>query len=158
MKDSNLRSFRDGFTVPSLYFCEQRKRLTHNNFRAHSPQTADVSRDQPDTTGRVHAPWSRITRLRSPLAWIRTALGLLAGGVAVHQLVTPFKASGARTSLAVGCLVLSIVLAVGAYSHWRSVQQAMRRDAPLPGNILVPVLAVGAGVIALLAGAAVLLT
>jgi putative membrane protein len=95
---------------------------------------------------------------RTFLAWIRTALGLLAGGVAVHQLVTPFKRSGARTSLAVGCLVLSIVLAVGAYSHWRSVQQAMRRDAPLPGNILVPVLAVGAGVIALLAGAAVLLT
>lgn len=93
---------------------------------------------------------------RTFLAWIRTALGLLAGGVAVHQLVAPLRMSGARTGLAVGCLVLSIVLAVGAYSHWRSVQQAMRRDAPLPGNPLVPVLAVGAGIIALLAGAAVL--
>lgn len=95
---------------------------------------------------------------RTFLAWIRTALGLLAGGVAVHQLVTHFQAPGARTSLVVGCLVLSIVLAVGAYSHWRSVQRAMRHHAPLPGNILVPVLADGAGVIALLAGAAVVLT
>jgi hypothetical protein len=44
VKDSNLRSFRDGFTVPRLQACDQRKRLTHNNFRAYSPQTADVSR------------------------------------------------------------------------------------------------------------------
>lgn len=107
-----------------------------------------------------HEPDYRFTLAneRTFLAWIRTALGLLAGGVAVHQLVSSLGVSGARTSLAVGCLVLSIVLAVGAYSHWRSVQRAMRRDAPLPGNTLVPVLAVGAGIIALLAGAAVLLS
>ena len=94
---------------------------------------------------------------RTFLAWIRTALGLLAGGVAVHQLLAPLGMSGARTALALGCLVLSIVLALGAYSHWRSVQRAMRRHGRLPGNTLVPVLAVGAGFIALLAGAVVLL-
>jgi len=30
-----------------------------DNLRAYSPQTADVSRGQPDTSGRVHAPPGR---------------------------------------------------------------------------------------------------
>jgi hypothetical protein len=36
--------------------CDQRKRLTCNNFRAYSPQTADVSRDQPDATHTLPGP------------------------------------------------------------------------------------------------------
>jgi hypothetical protein len=60
VKDSNLRSFRDGFTVPSLRAYDQRKRLTHNNFRTYSPQTADASRGQPDTSGaRARSPSDR---------------------------------------------------------------------------------------------------
>src|ERR1039458_8059064 len=50
VKDSNLRSFRDGFTVPGLQARDQRKRLTGNNFRAYSPQTADVNHLQPDNS------------------------------------------------------------------------------------------------------------
>jgi hypothetical protein len=49
VKDSNLRSFRDGFTVPSLQARDQRKRLTYKNFRMYSPQIADDHRLQPDT-------------------------------------------------------------------------------------------------------------
>jgi len=56
VKDSNLRSFRDGFTVPRLQAGDQRRRLTRNNFRAYSPQIADVSRGQRDTPGHVHVP------------------------------------------------------------------------------------------------------
>src|ERR1700736_3328461 len=37
---------------------------------------------------------------RTFLAWIRTALALLAGGVAVHTLVQPFRIHGIRTALA----------------------------------------------------------
>src|ERR1035437_10855527 len=48
-KDSNLRSFRDGFTVPRLQARDQRKCLTRNNFRAYSPQIADAHRLPPDT-------------------------------------------------------------------------------------------------------------
>jgi|SRR5450631_647280 len=44
VKDSNLRSFRDGYTVLGLQACDQQKRCPRNNFRAYSPQTADVSR------------------------------------------------------------------------------------------------------------------
>lgn len=84
---------------------------------------------------------------RTFLAWIRTSLGLIAGGVVVHQLFEPLAAVPRRI-IAIGCVVLAIAVAGGAYFHWRSVQRAMRRSESLPGSTLVPVLAAGATVIA----------
>ncbi|MFX1787206.1 YidH family protein [Prescottella sp. R16] len=95
---------------------------------------------------------------RTFLAWIRTALGLLAGAVVIHQLAPPLGIAGTHTVLAVGCVSLAVVLAGGAYWRWRSVQRAMRRDEPLPASALVPVLAVGAVVVAVIAGGVVLLS
>ncbi|GJJ20542.1 YidH family protein [Mycolicibacterium mageritense] len=105
-----------------------------------------------------HEPDYRFTLAneRTFLAWIRTALGLLAGGVAVNQLLGPFRIEGARTTLVTACLVMALVLAGGAYFHWRAVQSAMRHDAPLPRTRLVPFLAAGAVVIALVASVAIL--
>ena len=64
VKDSNLRSFRDGFTDQRRQAADQRKRLSGNNFRAHSAQTADASRRPPDTPVGNPPPRSR----RRPLA------------------------------------------------------------------------------------------
>jgi putative membrane protein len=79
---------------------------------------------------------------RTFLAWIRTALGLLAGGVAVHQLVERFDVRGARTVLALLAIALSAVLAVGGYLRWVAVQRAVRRGDRLPPAPLVPLVAV----------------
>ncbi len=95
---------------------------------------------------------------RTFLAWIRTSLGLLAGGVAVDQLAAGFHNEGARIAVSLSCIGLSIALAGGAFSHWRTVQSAMRREAPLPAFGLVRILAAGAVAVALLAGAAVVLS
>ncbi|MCX4094116.1 YidH family protein [Nocardia sp. alder85J] len=95
---------------------------------------------------------------RTFLAWIRTALGLLAGGVAVHQLVQPFRHHGVRAAIAVSCIVLSVVIALGAYGRWRHVDRAMRRGERLPRTMMVPILAVGIAVVAALAGIGVLLS
>lgn len=85
---------------------------------------------------------------RTFLAWIRTALGLLAGGVAVDRLgASPREGEGSNL-LVLGCIVFAIAVAGGAYFRWASVRRAMRRDSPLPGSLLVPVLAGGVGVIA----------
>ena len=88
---------------------------------------------------------------RTFLAWIRTALGLLAGGVAVHQLVESFGVRGARTGLALGAIALSAVLAGGGYYRWVTVQRAVRRSEPLPPARLVPILAGALVVIAVVA-------
>jgi putative membrane protein len=78
---------------------------------------------------------------RTFLAWLRTALGLLAGGVAVHQLVPgPATASAVLAGL---CVLLAAVLAVTAYPRWRRVQIAMRAGEPLPRSRMILVLTGG---------------
>nr|WP_084506870.1 DUF202 domain-containing protein [Nocardia violaceofusca] len=95
---------------------------------------------------------------RTFLAWIRTALGLLAGGVAVHELVQPFGHHDIRSVLAISCIVLSAVIALGAFGRWRLVGAAMRAGRPLPTTVMVPILAIGIAVIAMLAGIGLLLS
>ncbi|MET8425996.1 DUF202 domain-containing protein [Nocardia sp. NPDC004860] len=93
---------------------------------------------------------------RTFLAWIRTALGLLAGGVAVHTLVEGFRIHGVRAAIAMSAIVLAVVLAVGAYAQWRKVERAMRAGKRLPGNALIPVLAAGVALISAIAVVGVL--
>jgi putative membrane protein len=88
---------------------------------------------------------------RTFLAWMRTALGLLAGGVAVRQLIDPFQIRGGRTALALLAIGASAVLSVGGYLRWRRVQRVMRRGGALPPARLVPMLAAGLLVVALVA-------
>lgn len=79
---------------------------------------------------------------RTFLAWIRTSLALIAGGVALVQLVPSFGIPGMRHGLS-GFLVLAGgVFAVLSVRRWRRVQDAMRDDAPLPPSRL-PVLLSG---------------
>ncbi|HEV7450262.1 MAG TPA: DUF202 domain-containing protein [Pseudonocardiaceae bacterium] len=76
---------------------------------------------------------------RTFLAWIRTALALIAGGIAVVQLVPAFRIPGARDALGVLLTAGGGVLAALAVRRWQRVQAAMRRDADLPPTRL-PVL------------------
>jgi putative membrane protein len=93
---------------------------------------------------------------RTFLAWIRTALALLAAGVAVRSVAEPFDVSGARTALAVAAIVLSAVSVVLAYRRWTGVQAAMRRGLPLPAAPGVPLVAAALAAIAVAAAVFVL--
>ncbi|MEC3914985.1 YidH family protein [Nocardia sp. CDC160] len=95
---------------------------------------------------------------RTFLAWMRTALGLLAGGVAVHELVRPFRQHGLRSAVAMSCIVLAAIIAVGAYGRWRHVQAAMESGGRLPRTVMVPILAFGIAVIAVLASFGLLIS
>ncbi len=95
---------------------------------------------------------------RTFLAWIRTALGLLAAGVAVHELVRPFRQHGLRAALALSCIVLAATVALGAYGRWRQVDSAMRRRRRLPRTVMVPILAAGIAAIALIAAFGLLIS
>ena len=94
---------------------------------------------------------------RTFLAWIRTALGLLAGGVAVSELVSDTGVAGARTVASLAALALALVLALGAYPHWRAAEQAMVDDLPLRRSRLLPVLA-GGTVVLVVAAVVLVLT
>ena len=69
---------------------------------------------------------------RTFLAWLRTALALLAAGVAVVQLLPEFGIAGARRTVGVMSVALGIAVAAAAIRRWRRVQHAMERDEPLP--------------------------
>jgi putative membrane protein len=83
---------------------------------------------------------------RTFLAWIRTALALIAGGVAVVQLIPALSIPGLRHGLGVALTVAGGVLAVLAVRRWRSVQAAMSEDAELPRSHM-PILLAGAIVV-----------
>ena len=97
-----------------------------------------------------HEPDPRFTfaNERTFLAWIRTALALLAGGIAVEAFTPAAFDPALRTLLAVTLLVLAMIMALAAGLRWLRVERAMRRRAPLPLPLLVPVLAAGGALIA----------
>jgi putative membrane protein len=80
---------------------------------------------------------------RTFLAWIRTSLALIAGGVALVQLVPKFGITGVRHGLSVFLIAIGGLLAALAMRRWQRVQTAMRRNADLPTSRL-PVVLTGA--------------
>lgn len=68
---------------------------------------------------------------RTFLAWIRTALAMVAGGVALHALDVP-GADWVKAVLVVGLIVLGAVICIGSAVRWARVERAMRRREPLP--------------------------
>ena len=80
---------------------------------------------------------------RTFLAWIRTALALIAGGIAVVQFVPSFGIPGVRHGLSVALTAGGGLLAALAVRRWHRVQTAMRRDENLPATY-VPLLLGGA--------------
>jgi putative membrane protein len=93
---------------------------------------------------------------RTFLAWIRTSLALLAGGVAVEAFMADLFGPELRKTLAVLLLVLALFLSGGSFFRWVNVERAMRLKAPLPLPWIVPFLAVGGAVVAALMVAFVL--
>jgi putative membrane protein len=88
---------------------------------------------------------------RTFLAWIRTALALLAGGVAAVQLVPAFKVQGGRLILGVTLVVLAIMVAAGSYHRWMANERAMRLGQSLQPSLIPRLLAGGLTLVALLA-------
>lgn len=78
---------------------------------------------------------------RTFLAWIRTALALLAGGVLLHQFATELEPRIVLVVVAVGLGAVSTALSVIAYTRWRANEIAMRHGRPLPYGWALPVLA-----------------
>lgn len=68
---------------------------------------------------------------RTFLAWVRTALAMLAGAVALHSLQLP-TTSWLRATIVVALLVVGASCTVLAFARWARVERAMRLHQPLP--------------------------
>ena len=94
---------------------------------------------------------------RTFLAWIRTALAILAGAIAVDQLTPEIAPPIVRTAL---CLILALVgalLAIEAYRRWALQEQAMRAKQELPHARLLTAMTVVVTGVALTFGVLIIL-
>ena len=94
---------------------------------------------------------------RTFLAYVRTALGLDAAGLAATQFLHP-SAAHLRLTIALVLVGLGTVVAVLGYRRWAATELAMRRGLPLPALRLPLALAVGMVVVSIAALALVIST
>lgn len=85
---------------------------------------------------------------RTFLAWIRTSLAFLAGGIAIEAFAGGLFSGPVREGLSVLLLVLGMLISAGAAARWLSVERSMRAGTPLPLPLLVPLLALGGAIAA----------
>lgn len=92
---------------------------------------------------------------RTFLAWIRTALGLLAGGIAVIQLVPDFSTGWVRTLIGLVLTLMAIAAPIAGLRRWLQVRRALETGAPMPAERDLWVFAVGVTGVAVVAAVAV---
>jgi putative membrane protein len=80
---------------------------------------------------------------RTFLAWNRTALALIATGVAATQLLPKLQVEWGRRLLGLPLIALGAVVAAESLRQWRANQRAMRRGDPLPRSWMPLVLTIG---------------
>lgn len=93
--------------------------------RSSSPRADPDEGTEPD-------PRFTFANERTFLAWSRTALALVAAGLAVTQLLPPFPGiPWGRRAIGVPLIVLGAAVAVISYVEWNQDQRALRLGKPL---------------------------
>ncbi|HEY0506666.1 MAG TPA: DUF202 domain-containing protein [Blastococcus sp.] len=87
---------------------------------------------------------------RTLLAWLRTGLALVAGGVAVATYAPDLGVRWGSAAVALALVLLGLLTAVGGYGRWRANENAISADRPLPTTRLVPVAAAAVGAVVVL--------
>jgi putative membrane protein len=89
---------------------------------------------------------------RTFLAWSRTSLALIVGGLAIAQLLPPFPGiPWGRHVIGTPLILLGCAVSVISYLEWKASQRALRHGEPLPRSRLPQILATAITVIGLLA-------
>lgn len=78
---------------------------------------------------------------RTFLAWIRTALAILAGSIVLHQLASHIGSELPITTLSFFLALLAGVMGAASYFRWRSNELAMRLGRSLSQSWMLTCLA-----------------
>jgi len=97
--------------------------------------------------GATPDPRFSLANERTFLAWVRTSLALLAGGVALDAVNLDGPA-GLQSALAAVLVVLGLLGAAVAWLRWAASERAMRLRRPLPGTTALAWLALALVVVA----------
>lgn len=93
---------------------------------------------------------------RTFLAWIRTALAVVGGGVLLRQFAAGVGPYSLNFFIAVSITFLGGLMAIAAYLRWKSHEIAMRHEQPLMAgwdlialSTMISSIAIGLGVLLL---------
>ena len=93
---------------------------------------------------------------RTFLAWARTGLALIGGGLVAAQ-VLHFGLGGAHLLLAIPAIALGGLIGIASYWRWEFNERAMRLGKPLGYSPITRILAVGIGVLAVISAVLVVI-
>ncbi|MFT9257323.1 MAG: DUF202 domain-containing protein [Acetobacter sp.] len=79
---------------------------------------------------------------RTFLAWIRTAMGLIVGAMALEQFSASLGSARMRVALVMVLFCCATLIAAMAYLRWARAEHAMRQETDLPQSRLLPFLTV----------------
>jgi putative membrane protein len=88
---------------------------------------------------------------RTFLAWLRTGLALIAGGLAIAQFLSPLSSRFLTEAMAIVPIAFGGFCALRAVDHWVRCEVAMRHNKPLPASRFPALLALVVTVSAVLA-------
>ena len=91
--------------------------------------------------GSTPDPRFSLANERTFLAWVRTSVALMAGGVALDAVELDGP-RGLQSALAVALVVLGLLGAGVSWVRWAATERAMRQRLPLPGTAALAWLAV----------------
>jgi putative membrane protein len=100
-------------------------------------------------TGEDPDPRFSFANERTFLAWIRTALALMAAGIALEAFAPRLVVPGLRQVLAALLVLAGIATSAMAFRRWLRSEQAMRERRSLPAPTVAPWLSYGVAVVAL---------
>ena len=72
---------------------------------------------------------------RTLLAWLRTGLALVAGGVAVATYAPDLGVPWGSGAVALGLVLIGLGTALAGYRRWRGNEEAIRDDRALPEGL-----------------------
>jgi putative membrane protein len=99
--------------------------------------------------GREPDPRFTFANERTFLAWARTGLALIGGGLIAAQ-VLHLNLGGAHLILAIPAIALGGLIGIASYLRWEHSERAMRLGEPLGYSPLTRILAAGIAVLAVL--------
>ena len=94
---------------------------------------------------------------RTLLAWIRTALGFLAAGVAIVYMAPDVTDAALETTLGLVMVALGCAIAIIGAARWRRTDKALREGGPMPGSSHLLVLVAAIVVVAVAVAVAIVI-
>ena len=105
----------------------------------------------PDRSGHPDYRYT-LANERTLLAWLRTGLAQVAGGVAVATWAPDLGVPWGSGAVALGLVVVGLATALAGVRSWRANEAAIRDDLPLPESQVPTMLAAAITVVVVVVG------